>query len=86
MIIITVKYTGLIRSVSGNSEEKWSVKEGTTLEKLLAAVASKYHIRLDESAKFIIVYNHHGIRSDRWPEQVLRNNDKVLILPSISGG
>lgn len=86
MIDISVKYTGLIRSKAVSSEEKWPVKEGATLEELLAAVASKYHVKLDDSAKFIIVYNDHGIRFDRWPEQVLRNNDKVLILPSISGG
>ncbi len=86
MIDISVKYTGLIRSIAVSSEEKWTVKDEATLEELLVAVASKYHVKLDDSAKFIVVYNDHGISFDQWSEQVLQNNDKVLILPSISGG
>ncbi len=86
MIVISVKYTGLLRSEAGNSEEKWPLKEGATLEKLLAEVALKYNVQLDDHAKFIIVFNDHGIKFEQWSKQVLRNNDQVLILPSISGG
>lgn len=87
MIAVKVRYAGLPRSETGKREEIWSMKEGATLEELLAAVASKYRWRLDDGSRFIIVYNDYGIHRDHWPDQTLRDSgDLVMILSSITGG
>lgn len=86
MIEVRVRYAGLPRSETGKVEEIRSVREGTSLGKLLESLTEQYGWQLDDGGRYIVIYNHHGISRDEWDDQDLSEGNIIQIISSIAGG
>ena len=78
----TIKFFAVLREAAGCSESEWEIKEGATVEELLAHLLEK----LPDLAKWIDSAWLAVNRRYATPEQVLQDGDKVALFPPVSGG
>lgn len=79
---IQVRLFATYREIVGEGQLAWTLRDGTTVARLVEAVLAKYPRLLGHGNSMLLAVNHEVVR----PDVVLREGDEVALLPPVSGG
>ena len=93
---VKVRYLGLMRIFTNQSEEEFDFKEGSLLVELLNKLAAKYGDKFktevyEQTAKdlktgFVALINGVLMGQLHGTETRLKNGDQVILMPLMTGG